>query len=124
MKRWFRIFSHKTRDIGQAGELQATNYLLEQGLTLLDTNYRRPFGEIDLIMQDKHILVFVEVRVRSSAKFGGAVSSVVTIKQRRLTLAALSYLKRFAHPPECRFDVVAIDDGELKWIKNGFDSYR
>lgn len=59
---------------GQDAERLAAIYLQRQGLKLLETNYRCRFGEIDLIMQDGKEIVFVEVRLRSHAAFGGAAA--------------------------------------------------
>ena len=104
--------------LGKAGEQQALFYLREQGLTLVESNFCRPFGEIDLIMQDRLTLVFIEVRSRAPGRFGGAVASVTAKKQRRLILAAQAYLQRYKVLPVCRFDVVAIDAGKVCWLKN------
>ncbi len=104
--------------LGQQGERQALHYLQQQGLIHLESNFRRPFGEIDLILQEAQTLIFVEVRSRAKGRFGGAAASVTPAKQRRLKLAAKAYLQRFRQMPPCRFDVVAIDDGKIDWIKN------
>jgi putative endonuclease len=104
--------------LGQQAENLALQYLNKQGLSLIETNYRRPFGEIDLIMRDQTTLVFVEVRSRAKSHFGNAAASVTPAKQRRLTLAAQSYLSRYSTIPPCRFDVIAIDGGVVSWIKN------
>ena len=80
-------------------------------------------GEIDLILRERDgTLVFVEVRARAARGFGGALASVSATKQRRLVRAAQHYLMRLAAPPPCRFDVVAIDGGELRWLKAAFDA--
>jgi putative endonuclease len=104
--------------LGQEGEKLALNYLGKHGLKLIECNFRRPFGEIDLIMQDQATIVFVEVRSRGKSQFGGAAASVTPAKQRRLTLAAHAWLQRYKQLPPCRFDVIAIDAGEVKWLKN------
>lgn len=67
-------------------------------------------------------LVFVEVRARINASHGGAAASVTTQKQQRLIYAAQNYLLRHASPPPCRFDVVAIDGGEMTWLQGAFDA--
>jgi putative endonuclease len=103
---------------GQAGEDAALSHLEHHGLTLVTRNFRCKGGEIDLIMQDRATLVFVEVRKRADTRHGGAAASVTPAKQRRLTIAAQIYLQRYKMPPACRFDVVAIDGESLNWIKN------
>lgn len=103
---------------GRAGEEQALAHLQAHGLKLVERNFLCKGGEIDLVMQDGDVLVFVEVRLRASASHGGAAASVTFAKQRRLTLAAQVYLLRLPSEPPCRFDVVAIDAGQLSWLKN------
>ncbi|RJG04849.1 YraN family protein [Noviherbaspirillum cavernae] len=107
---------------GQAGEDHALHYLREHGLTLVERNFRCKGGEIDLIMQELDSLVFVEVRKRSDASHGGAAASVTARKQARLIIAAQVFLQRHAMPPPCRFDVVAIDGGEVTWLKNAIEA--
>ena len=103
---------------GDAGEQRALAYLRQQGLIELARNFRCKGGEIDLVMQEGEVLVFVEVRKRADRRFGGAAASVTARKQARLVHAAQRYLQRYRRPPACRFDVVAIDGGEISWLKN------
>jgi putative endonuclease len=78
-------------------------------------------GEVDLVMRDRDgTLVFVEVRQRAGSAHGGAGASVGAAKQRRVLFAAQHYLLRFAAPPPCRFDVVAIDGEVLQWLPAAF----
>jgi putative endonuclease len=107
---------------GQAGEDAALSHLEQHGLTLVARNFRCKGGEIDLIMQDRHGLIFVEVRKRADARHGGAAASVTSAKQGRLIIAAQIYLQRYKMPPACRFDVVAIDGDSLNWIKNAINT--
>ena len=104
--------------LGRLGEDAALAHLLQHGLTLVQRNFRCKGGEIDLIMRDHASLVFVEVRQRASARFGGAAASVTPAKLRRLRLAAQLYLLRLRPVPACRFDLVAIDAGQLSWLRN------
>lgn len=107
---------------GQSGEDQALAFLLEQGLSLVTRNFRCKMGEIDLIMRQRQTLVFVEVRKRAPGRYGSAADSITHAKQHKLLLAAQLYLQRFASPPACRFDVIAIDGGKLDWIQNAIES--
>ena len=110
---------------GAQAEHWAENYLLSQGLKLIERNYRGRFGEIDLIMQDKETLVFVEVRQRSSSHFGGAAASIDHHKQQKLIRTAQQYLAHMGHTPPCRFDAVLMKDAEgrdAEWVKNAFDA--
>jgi putative endonuclease len=113
---------------GQDGEDRALGHLRAQGLQLEARNYRvgggpgRPAGEIDLVMRERDgTLVFVEVRARAGRDHGGAAASVSPAKQRRLVRAAQTWLLRYASPPPCRFDVVALDGERLQWIRGAFD---
>lgn len=115
-----------SREIGIQAEDFAANLLIAEGLILLERNVNFRVGEIDLIMQDNDSLVFVEVRCRKHLQFGGALESITSTKQKRLTRAALAYLQRrkLLDKVPCRFDLVAITDsnGQLhgQWIKNIF----
>ena len=103
---------------GKQAEDRALAYLQRQGLRLIVRNYRCRIGEIDLIMQDEGVLVFVEVRQRSSARYGGAAASVGPVKQQRLWRTAEHYLMRYPDQPACRFDLVAIDGESLQWVQD------
>ncbi len=110
---------------GKQAERWAAEFLQQQGLRLITRNFRSRLGEIDLIMQDNDTLVFVEVRQRRNADFGGAAASVDIHKQKRLIRAAQFYLARLHHMPPCRFDVLLMDDDQghnAQWIKNAFDA--
>jgi putative endonuclease len=114
-----------TKSQGDAAEEAALAYLQDQGLRLLQRNYRTPGrggGEIDLIMQlPDNTVVFVEVRKRASLSFGGAAASVGPVKQRRIIFAARQYLMRWRHLPPARFDVVLVEAGGIDWLQAAFD---
>lgn len=120
-----------SRDAGAAAERHALDYLMRQGLKLVETNYRSRFGEIDLILRDGEVLVFAEVRMRKNNDFGGARASITPAKQAKLIKTASQYLTQFARPPQCRFDAVLLgasnhgapDSGNIEWIKNAFDAH-
>lgn len=114
----------KPKNDGAAAEDLAADYLARRGLRLLARNYRVRGGEIDLICQDGDSLVFVEVRLRRNARYGGAGASVTPTKQRRLILAAQHYLQTVGEQ-HCRFDCVllsALDESGLEWIRNAFSA--
>ncbi|MCC5792803.1 MAG: YraN family protein [Legionellaceae bacterium] len=113
------------REQGQWAEEQACCYLQAQGLALLARNYRCAFGEIDLIMRDGALLVFVEVRQRRSPAFGGAKASVSWHKQQKIQKTAAHFLlqHRSMRSLACRFDVIALEGQhrpELQWLQNAF----
>ena len=115
-----------TKQKGDAAEDRALHYLQANGLQLMQRNYRTPGrggGEIDLIMREPDgTLVFVEVRKRENAQHGGALASVSYVKQRRIVFAAQYYLLKLRQLPPCRFDVVAVQGGELQWLKAAFEA--
>lgn len=107
---------------GRAAEALAARFLEGRGLRVIERNYRCRRGEIDLIARDGATLVFVEVRLRTGGRFGGAAASIDARKRARLLLAARHYLAGRPDTP-CRCDVVLLDrlDGErVEWIRNAF----
>jgi len=112
------------QSIGRANENLAYEYLQQQGLVLVERNYSCRRGEIDLIMRDQDILVFIEVRYRRHDRFGSAMESVNIQKQKRLILTAKHYLLQTRTPLNARFDVVAISgiaaDTSIEWVQNAF----
>jgi putative endonuclease len=107
---------------GAAAEQAAADYLVRQGLKLVTRNFRCRGGEIDLIMHDGETLVFVEVRSRSRADFGGAAASITASKQARIILAARHYLAQNAVDAPCRFDAVLLQAGQLQWLPAAFET--
>ena len=106
---------------GQQAEQAAYEYLCSQGLTLLARNYTARCGEIDLIMLDDNVLVFIEVRYRKNAHYGGAAGSVNIKKQQRIRNTAAVYLQYHDADYPARFDVCAIDGKmHINWIKQAF----
>ncbi|MGP3791179.1 YraN family protein [Pseudomonas sp. B392_1p] len=114
---------------GPQAEALACQHLQQHGLRLLEQNWRCRRGELDLVMLDGDTVVFVEVRYRLHAAWGGALESIDARKRAKLSLAAEHFLqqeKRWAAHP-CRFDVVAMNsasnpDQRLNWIRNAFDT--
>jgi len=111
---------------GARGEDAALELLRAAGLALLGRNLRCRAGEIDLAMRDGAELVFVEVRRRAGMRYGGAAASVDAAKRRRLLRAAAHFLAPLARAhwggatPRCRFDVVALEAGGARWLKDAF----
>jgi putative endonuclease len=104
---------------GQQAEALALSWLQQRGLVCVARNYRCRMGEIDLIMHDGTTLVFVEVRQRRSARFGGAAASITPAKQARLVRTAEHYLHTLPSLPPCRFDAVLLDGQQPpEWLQN------
>lgn len=106
---------------GREAEELALRFLNAAGMRLKSRNYTCRMGEIDLILEDGDTLVFVEVRKRSSAAYGGAAESITARKRGRLIAAARHYLSRQRALPACRFDAVLVDaHGRVEWIRDAF----
>lgn len=111
------------QQIGKTGEEMAVAYLQSQGHRVLHRNWRNRHLEIDIVTLDREELVFVEVKCRSSVKFGEPYHAVDCEKQRKLILAANAYIRRYRCTQEVRFDIVSIDLGSsspVAHIKNAF----
>ena len=114
-----------TQTLGAIAETEACVFLEKQGLRLIQKNYRSPCGEIDLIMQDKTAIVFVEVRLRSAKTYGSATESVNLSKQRKLIKTALLFLQKkcWLNKVNARFDIIGIDTSKkIEWIQNAFSA--
>lgn len=115
--------------LGARAEQVALEHLRGQGLTILERNFRRRLGEIDLVALDRGVLVIAEVRTRSSESFGGAAASVDGRKQRRIIRAAAQLLQThrdYAALP-VRFDVVVVTGAStptpaVDWIRHAFEA--
>ena len=112
-------------ELGARAEALASDYLARQGLVLVVRNFRTRHGEIDVIARDRDTLVFVEVRLRSRAAYGGAAASITPAKRARLLAAAHAYLATLAREPACRFDAIlldGLDPARIAWERNILDS--
>lgn len=113
----------KQYESGLNGEALAENYLCEQGMVVLVRRYRAMDGEIDLIMLDGEVIVFVEVKSRPGSQAGTGLMAVTPDKQRRMTHAALAYLmEREWMERLVRFDVVEVTRDGILHIPNAFMS--
>ncbi|KJV36358.1 YraN family protein [Luteibacter yeojuensis] len=112
------------RAIGDRFEAAARSYLEARGLRFVRANFLCRLGELDLVMRDGAMLVFVEVRYRRSSAYGGALGSITARKQQRMIRAAQVWLR--AHPWDaqrpCRFDVVAFEGDGVEWVRGAFDA--
>jgi putative endonuclease len=115
---------------GEDAEAACCDYLKAHGLRLIEKNYSCRQGEIDIIMLDKKILVFVEVRFRKNNLFGGGLESITAAKQLKLRKTAELYLQQNAKYKNARFDVVSMsknnqtsnnkEEYTFDWIRNAF----
>ncbi|WP_440054924.1 YraN family protein [Pseudoalteromonas sp. T1lg65] len=118
----FKGLFNNTRSKGLHFEKMAEQHLKAQGLVAISRNYHCKFGEIDLIMQDSETWVFVEVKYRKSAVYGGAICSLSSTKLQRLKRSAQAYAKQYnLQQSALRIDFVAIqgvDPPTINWIRN------
>ena len=112
-----------SRVLGNDGEDAVARALVRRGFTVLERQYRRRLGEIDIIARDPDgVLCFVEVKTRSDAGFAQAREAVTPSKQRKLRAAALCYLAEHKLDCQCRFDVAEVYWGSrrINYITNAF----
>lgn len=119
--------TREKHDKGARGEEKACDFLQGQGYRILERNYRCRLGEIDIIAREGRTVVFVEVKARSSGRFGLPQEAVGPRKRRRMTAIALHYLKSRGWLGEpARFDVasVGLDGGQetVTLLRNAFDA--
>ena len=106
---------------GRLGERAAKKHLRQHGLKFLVANFRSPRGEIDLVCREKDCLVFVEVKTRSSEEWTRPAAAVNAERRRRLSHAALDYLRLIKNPQvKIRFDIVEVllRDGEVSEVRH------
>jgi putative endonuclease len=114
---------------GQRAEELAAEFLRAAGCEILQCNYRRRLGELDIVARSNQVLVIAEVRTRTSSAYGGAAASVDRRKQQRITRAASQLLQRsrdLAQLP-VRFDVLVVNDPygpspAIEWIQHAFEA--
>ena len=111
-----RMPQRARQDLGIQGENLAVQTLENRGYAILARRHRSRYGEIDIVAQDGDVIVFVEVKLRTSDLFGEALEAIPRWKRRRMVTLALDYLSRHdLLDRPARFDVAAIDErtGEL-----------
>ncbi len=111
----------RRRDTGIQGEKLAKDFLKKQGYHIIETNYRCPEGEIDVVARHKDFVVFIEVRTKKSLEFGSPEESITPAKMARLRATAYHYQQTHNNlPPSWRIDVVAVElnqEGKLLRIE-------
>jgi putative endonuclease len=116
------------RAAGSAFEQRACAALERAGLALLERNYTTRHGELDLVMRDGDIIVFVEVRQRARSGYGDAAASVTPGKRDKLIRTAALWLAAHAQYARqvCRFDVVSFDGNgdaaRMDWLRGAFEA--
>ena len=110
------------RQIGSEYEQKAMQYLMEKGYRILERNYRNRMGEIDIIALQKGVIVFCEVKYRTTSAFGSPLEAVDWRKQDQIRKVARFYLMRHGRSEwtPCRFDVIAFEGEQMTHIENAF----
>ena len=109
------------RAFGGEGERAACDYLTGKGWTIVETNVRRGRGEIDIIARKRNLTAFIEVKRRSTLRYGRPAEAVNREKQRRIATAAALYMQENGLE-DVRFDVIEILPGEIRHIEAAFDA--
>lgn len=142
LKRLISLFSNQKRSVsrktlkfwktphlrkGYLAERKACSYLQARGLTIIERNFKTSKGEIDLIARDRDVLVFIEVKFRSSVVFAAPEDAVDKRKRQTIKSVANSYLSSvFPSPIDYRFDIIAITKtsrfkpAQVRWLQNAF----
>ena len=108
-------------NIGMKGQRIAEEYLIKQDIKIISHNYRTKYGEIDLIALDGEYIVFIEVKYRSSLKYGSPAESVGFYKQQKIIKTAQYYLCEYEqYNKYIRFDIIEILGKSINHIKNAF----
>ena len=111
--------------LGKLGEQLAKDYLVKKGYQILETNFRFEHSEVDIICLKNDILIFTEVKTRSSFNFGFPEEAVTEKKQDSLKKVAEFYMLEHPEYEFCRFDIISclIQYGEIKEIKHFEDAF-
>lgn len=111
----------ENRTKGDIGENKAVKYLTDKGYEIIETNYKNKIGEIDIIAKEGERIVFVEVKARTTAKYGYPREAVNEFKQRKIRMVAESYLKsKRLLNSYIRFDVIEILAGNITHLISAF----
>ena len=110
------------RRLGADREMVAAAYLRQQGMVILEQNFRCRQGEIDIVCRDGIYLVFVEVKYRKNEEKGAPQEAVGIVKQKKICRVADYYrlVHSVGNDMDVRYDVVAIQGERITWIKNAF----
>jgi putative endonuclease len=115
--------SRRSVDRGRESERAAVRFLRRSGFRILATNYRSPYGELDIVARDGNTIAFIEVKSRADLRHGGPAEAIDRTKRKRIARAASHYISRFGlGDRECRFDAIAIVDGKAaEHVKGAFE---
>ncbi|MFI3213627.1 MAG: YraN family protein [Eubacteriales bacterium] len=109
------------RQVGNFYEDMATTFLKEQGIQIIERNFRCKQGEVDIIGEDNGTLLFLEVKYRKNECLGFPYEAITLYKQRKICKVAnyYRYYKRMEKP--LRYDVISICGDQIQWFQNAFN---
>lgn len=108
-------------NLGKIGENKAAKFLQQKGYQIIEKNFKSKFGEIDIIAKKNNLIVFVEVKTRSSKNFGSGFESVDSRKIEKIIKTANYFISvKNLHDNLLRFDIISIDQGKITHIENAF----
>lgn len=114
------------RQVGTQYEDMAAEYLAEHGYEIVERNYRNAYGEIDMIAKKDGVIIFTEIKFRTTNLWGDPLEAVDRHKQHQIIQVALYYYMKHGYSEDmpCRFDVIAIyGDGTIRHEQNAFEMY-
>ena len=122
------FFGKNTKEIGSKGEKIAASYLKKQGYKIVKKNYSSAHGEIDIIVQNKDFLVFVEVKARKDSdenfkNYGFPCEAVTKTKQKHIIFTARCYLQRYPTEKAMRFDIIEVYLGKKPKVNHIEDAF-
>ena len=106
--------------LGRAGEKQALRYLKQNGYKILESNYKNPFGEVDVIAAKDDVVAFIEVKTRLNENYGAPSEAVDRRRRQKYIQAAKYYFYGKQMDKTVRFDIIEILHGEINHIENAF----
>lgn len=110
-----------TKNIGNLGENKAAKFLENLGFCILERNFYSKYGEIDIIAKDEKYLVFVEVKFRNKNFAISPEENIGISKQKKIIKTAYEFLQKNDYNLQPRFDVIIINNENIKYIKNAFE---
>ena len=111
---------NKNINLGKQGESQAQKYLKKSGWQILETNWRNPFGEVDIIAEKDGVIAFIDVKTRLSDRFGAPSEAVTKTRKLKYIRGANYYFYNKNIDCTVRFDIIEIFKGQLNHIENAF----
>ena len=115
---------HQRTQLGKEGEDRVARYLKDKGFYILEQNYRKPYGEVDIIACKGNLILFVEVKTRQK-EYGDIAEIILPSKQKKIITVAKTYIARHNHDTKtCRFDVAFVEGiaerTRINYIENAF----